>query len=697
METSKEKKVLSSAQSAALFDLLSHYNVYSEIRDFRIPGSLKHYGPPFQVEEDKPSTSPALQGLVSKFLLNLPGLKDVPEEFWKVQLYDIIEGLERANLSESYDKGVVGTRKTVATAISALIEYPVRGTSGGFSKVQDPDQKYDLTKAEDLSKAFRNLMDASIYGTALDDLVAKTTQTDNLADHEPLIQAAHEFVLVNIASFMHYALILSPKGQYLLKLVGNVNRLVPYVVIRQTLKIGNVATMISAMMKVVLAKMSVSTITNWIGLTSGEDHGMNLMQQIVSTVLHWDNRDLDSRASKIENDKTNSLSKDQLRCLKDYADKSREEQEEIRRQSQQNSISIVISILAFSSLPTDLTEATHTLALEYLNAQLSIRDRRQLIQSLCHSSPDHVTTTIRVAVSAYEPVIRNVHKAVDLSDTISDFESFLGDMLKISRIQDETAVPTVGDFVALLKKHQYSCHKFLHQVCKNGKELTGWYLDWAKQAASHFRRRTNQSDAKVRDAGDLTQPLNDLFSKLSSEQQDRIFPILDQQIKYIDEMHASSHRRLEAVLSSPPSKNPTIAKIIASSANSRASSRSSSPAPSERGSQIPKISSSGPSSDPGPGAYLSRWQDLLDNTPITPLSLSGKVEKASGKNVVKGSTKDVGGETLIEVPSGKTGAEKVRERVSGEGSVSGKPDVKFVVDAMGKDFRALLAARGFYW
>lgn len=77
---------------------------------------------------------------------------------------------------------------------------------------------------------------------------------------------------------MHYALILSPKGQYLLKLVGNVNRLVPYVVIRQTLRIGNVATMISAMMKVVLAKMSVSTITNWIGLTSGEDQGMNLMQ-----------------------------------------------------------------------------------------------------------------------------------------------------------------------------------------------------------------------------------------------------------------------------------------------------------------------------------------------------------------------------------------------------------------------------------
>lgn len=286
---------------------------------------------------------------------------------------------------------------------------------------------------------------------------------------------------------------------------------------------------------------------------------------------------------------------------------------------------------------------------------------------------------------------------MDLSDTVSDFEAFLGDMLKISRIQDENSIPTVGDFVALLKKHQYSCHKFLHQVCKNGKELTGWYLDWAKQAASHFRREINQSDAKIRDAGDLTGPLNDLFSKLTTEQQNRIIPILDQQIKYIDEMHASSHKRLEAVLSSPPSKNPTIAKIIASSANSRASSRSSSPAPSEKGAQTPKISSFGPSSDPGPGAYLSRWQDLLDNTSITPLSPSGKVEKASGKSVIKGSTKDVDGEMFLEVPDGKTGAEKVRERVSGEGSASGKPDVRIVVEAMGQDFRDLLAARGIYW
>jgi hypothetical protein len=77
---------------------------------------------------------------------------------------------------------------------------------------------------------------------------------------------------------MHYTLILSPKGQYLLKLVDNANKLVPYLVIKQTVRIGNVATMINAMVKVGLAKMSVASVTNWIGLTQNSDEGMNLMQ-----------------------------------------------------------------------------------------------------------------------------------------------------------------------------------------------------------------------------------------------------------------------------------------------------------------------------------------------------------------------------------------------------------------------------------
>ena len=77
---------------------------------------------------------------------------------------------------------------------------------------------------------------------------------------------------------MHYALVISPKGQYLLTLIDLANKLVPYAIIKQTLRIGNVASMISAMTKVVLAKMSVASVTNWMGWTQTADEGMNLMQ-----------------------------------------------------------------------------------------------------------------------------------------------------------------------------------------------------------------------------------------------------------------------------------------------------------------------------------------------------------------------------------------------------------------------------------
>jgi hypothetical protein len=58
-----------------------------------------------------------------------------------------------------------------------------------------------------------------------------------------------------------------------------VHGMLPYSLVRQTLKVGNVATMISGIMRIVLAKVSVSAVTNWIGLSSGADEGMNLLQQ----------------------------------------------------------------------------------------------------------------------------------------------------------------------------------------------------------------------------------------------------------------------------------------------------------------------------------------------------------------------------------------------------------------------------------
>ena len=260
----------------------------------------------------------------------------------------------------------------------------------------------------------------------------------------------------------------------------------------------------------------------------------------------------------------------------------------------------------------------------------------------------------------------------------------------------ETIVPTVGDFVQLLKKHQYSAHKFAHQCTKNGKELTGWYLDWAKKAASQFQRDATTSDLTAHGAGALTKPLNELFSKLPPEQQEKVLPILDAQARYQDEMHASSRLRLQSVLSTLSSQHPAIAKILSSASTrntSRASSRAPSPSPSPAATPTSPTTSN-KTTDPGPGAYLSRWQDLLDKTPITPSVATGKTRMASSTVDGKESTKVEDGPHKAESAQDDPSAGKLN-KVGKLGSE--QPDVEIVFDVMGLGFRELLAARSIYW
>jgi Mg2+ and Co2+ transporter CorA len=153
-------------------------------------------------------------------------------------------------------------------------------------------------------------------------------------------------------------------------------------------------------------------------------------------------------------------------------------------------MSIVSVILAVSSVSSELTEVQHEKALEYLSLHLAIRDRQQIVKVLCQRNPDILTAAIRDAVDAYAPMIRLLHEAVNLSDTLWDFEQFLTDMLKVAQpagVKGQEKLPSVEDFVDLLHRHQKSCHKFIHQFAKNGKEMAGWWRDYVRSKFSIIR------------------------------------------------------------------------------------------------------------------------------------------------------------------------------------------------------------------
>ena len=189
---------LSPAESHALFDILTHHEVYAEIEDFKQPGAISKYGPPFQ-DGHVPggSATPVLQTLLSKFVLQLPGMRDVKPEFWTVNVENMIEELAQADLSESYDKGVLGVRKTLATAVSALIEYPARGCFDGVARGEvDKGKEYDVENPQDVLQAWQDCLQEMVYGDLVDRLFDRAAETDKLEEHESLVRAMHEFIVV---------------------------------------------------------------------------------------------------------------------------------------------------------------------------------------------------------------------------------------------------------------------------------------------------------------------------------------------------------------------------------------------------------------------------------------------------------------------------------------------------------------------
>jgi hypothetical protein len=264
----------------------------------------------------------------------------------------------------------------------------------------------------------------------------------------------------------------------------------------------------------------------------------------------------------------------------------------------------------------------------------------------------------------------------------------------------------------------------MHQCCKNDKELTGWYLDWAKQAASHFKREpdadfdASSSEFQDKGAGSLTPHLHDMFKSLPEDRQSQIIPILDSHSSFLDKMHAQSSSRLQNVLRSQPSKTPAIAKIFSGSA-SRPPSRPASPGP---GSPVERTHSVPPpdpshtskeikdsptpevSSSPGPGSFLARWQALLDATPITPLTQSGPPKAASSPEVVQASATDVDGSKLVHFGPEEAKGERIRvdhgttkRKSSTHEARERQKQLMIVIDAMGEDFRKLLAEKTCYW
>ncbi|KAI0402713.1 hypothetical protein F4802DRAFT_342457 [Xylaria palmicola] len=661
---------LTSPQLRALLDILVHYETYAEVQSFRNPGAIENYGWPF-IDRDKNgrptgphslSSSPLLQLLLTRLVLPAPAVRDLSTEFWTVKFKGIMKQFGDANLSDSYEKGTLGTRKRLASAASVVHEAVTRGLLSGVSCDSLPDlhSSYNRDKAEDLMQAWRDCICHLVYGNLIDEIFEQFTQTTNLEAHSPAIERAIEYAEIHIATFLHQVFVLSVEGPYLLKLIENLHKLVPYTVVGQTLRLGNAASMINAMSRLFLSKVSMGAISNWIGLTSNASDGMNLMQRIFSLVLDWDASDFRKAAEKIKLNQ-DGMSQEHLMAIEGHlaADRSQRDLAHEKSIQEQKSIIVVIFEAQNQQLAESLTDGQHTSCLEYYAAKIAIRDREKISDVLCSSSPDVTTAVVLEGIAALDPMIRVVHQSVDLRKHLGAVENFLTDFIKTvkPKAQDGSLKSnplTVGDFVKLLRRNRHLLWAYLHDFCSGCPDLRDTWRDWMNDAIKAFQRKSTgdqheSNDLQTPGAGDMGPSLQDAVNKLSDSQKKSVYESIEAHSKYVYTLREQSRAKLQKVLEELHERRQPDAKDMM-----------------------------------GPGIYASRWQALLDETMITPSTPNGPLR----------SGKDVKGLRAMRKPDDQANtdtSEAIATTLQQGGTGPEPPDVSAVVAALGEEFKNMVA------
>jgi hypothetical protein len=369
----------------------------------------------------------------------------------------------------------------------------------------------------------------------------------------------------------------------------------------------------------------------------------------------------------------------------------------------------------------------------------SVKDTVSSFESMIRTI--HQKVDLREHLSAAEGFITAF---INVTKGKKGSSGLMGSLTPVKADASEARAPSVEDYVALLRNNRQLLYNWLHQVASLCPEIRNDFCAWAKDTIKVFRRsdnpevsgipKSNNENHRPGAAGALSSPLQHLFATLPPATQTSILPAIDAHADYLSRLEAISLARMQRILDnmSSPSTTTLTAAVSATattptgsttpsattsttttaptsyfsssywSRSGRTTPRSPSPNPPPGDLlTIPAPGSSGGESNSnrsfaGPGMYLSRWQQLMDDTVIAPASATpGAGPLRTGKDVkgvlargkigaIRGAgsgVKDGGSDAGVAVGVGVDRGEEEEPMAV---------DVACVVEALGDGFRGLV-------
>jgi hypothetical protein len=320
-----------------------------------------------------------------------------------------------------------------------------------------------------------------------------------------------------------------------------------------------------------------------------------IYHSIISTVLASDQSALEKRLAALPITGTTQAQRDAIDAY--VFDAVREDRQEAREASRSSETSIVGAIMAWAGVeaPADTGnvanagtngeggESPHELLFQRLGLQLGIRDRARMGDVLCGriqrsavpetaaagggSTPattatatpstsiatgpdidaaatssadaeleddnDHLTSAVRLIVRAFEPLLRRVHKIVDLGAALGDLQAFLDDLLSLP------AQASAKEYAEVVRRHEGRLHRFLHPLAKD-EEVRGWYTEWYRGCVGVYRRGGARGEnggtaTAAATGGESTHPNENMDTSLAKEGAGHMQPVHDALLSELSE------------------------------------------------------------------------------------------------------------------------------------------------------------------
>ena len=515
MVVSEEVIEITSSQTFALFNYLNHEETYREFTALKYRDTISLYGHPFNKPcegsiDSKVKFSPIMKLLYHNFIFTetLPAVRDADVTYWSEHVQVLLERIADQNLSESYDRGRLGKRKVIGMALSVFFETISRGVLLKY----EGDETHHLELPSKPKQLVQNWIDFKrelVFNEGFfDDIISAYKVSEDPLNLPPLAQGAREYVRIQFASILHYLLVMSPDASSILTLLEKVVGLIPWFAMRQAFRVSNAATIVTALSKIFLTKPLFAS--------------KNLLQTIFMTILGNDQKSLEKKLYNLESGKNGPLgSTIQLNKIKLYVDFEQDKQEAIRNYSLKKNCSIVDAILHDAGIKVSSSQQEQINQMDFLSLLLSRRDRIRLIKLFCEDSL--FTNWVRETVNIFSPIIREGHRAVDLSSKIGYLKEFMDDCIQMGNGKGE-----VLDWVKLVEKHECKFHKFANSVCQSEWLVSG-YTPWFKHCLASFKPSSKLSLEGM---------------KLSKEISEEIETFRDHQ----DKVKNDSMKRLSAVV-----------------------------------------------------------------------------------------------------------------------------------------------------